>query len=99
MVGYYAGALAELDKLTRRASWHFSILRNGQVIQHYDTELITWHCGSVYFNHKLIGIEHEGGYSPHNEPLTEAQKIASVELVNWLAATHGFALTREGPNV
>ena len=94
MVGYYAGAMAELDKLTRRASWHFSVLRDGRVFQHYDTKIITWHCGSVYWNARLIGIEHEGGYMPHNEPLTAPQLESSVRLVKWIAATHVFEPSR-----
>lgn len=94
MVGYKNGALAELYKLTRRASWHFSVLQNGQVLQHYDTELITWHCGSLYWNARLIGIEHEGGYNPTNEPLTVPQLESSVRLVKWLGSVHNFTLAR-----
>lgn len=98
MVGPYSAALGELDNTFRRASWHFSVLKSGEVIQHYDTDAITWHCGSLYYNMRLIGIEHEGGLSPYNEPLTEAQRNASVALVKWLSETHGFALKREGVN-
>jgi len=94
MVGYFGGAMAELDKLTRRASWHFSVNFDGKVYQHYDTKLVTWHCGSAYWNARLIGIEHEGGYSPHNEPFTYQQRLASVKLVRWLGLTHGFELSR-----
>lgn len=89
MVGYYAGAMAELDKLTRRASWHFSVLRDGRVFQHYDTDSITWHCGSVWGNSRFWGVEHEGGFSPENEPLTIAQRESSVALVNWLHVISG----------
>lgn len=87
MVGFFAGAMAELDKLERRASWHFSILRDGRVFQHYDTDKITWHAGSVWGNSRFIGVEHEGGFSPENEPLTDAQREASVALVKWIHAT------------
>ena len=94
MVGYFAGAMAELDKLERRASWHFSVLQDGRVFQHYDTLAITWHCGSVYWNARLIGIEHEGGFAPHNEPFIAVQEDSSVKLVKWLSATHGFEPSR-----
>lgn len=94
MVGYVGGALAELDKLERRASWHFSVLRDGTVLQHYDSTAIAWHAGSPPWNTRLIGIEHEGGFSPTDEPLTPAQLAASVTLVRWLSATHGFPLRR-----
>jgi N-acetyl-anhydromuramyl-L-alanine amidase AmpD len=88
MVGYYAGAMAELDKLTRRASWHFSVNQHGLVFQHYDTDKITWHCGSVFWNARLIGIEHEGGFDPEDESFTVPQRESSVKLVKWLHATH-----------
>jgi N-acetyl-anhydromuramyl-L-alanine amidase AmpD len=42
----------------------------------------------------LIGIEHEGGFDPEDEPLTEAQRSESVALVRWLSKRHGFPLIR-----
>jgi N-acetyl-anhydromuramyl-L-alanine amidase AmpD len=94
MVGSFAGAMSRLDSADR-ASWHFSVCKDGRVFQHYDTLAVTWHAGSRIWNSKLIGIEHEGG-APGNEgePLTDAQKAASVALVRWLAKTHGFPLVR-----
>jgi len=94
MVGYLAGAMARLDSADR-ASWHFSVLQNGTVLQHYNTADVTWHCGSREWNQKLIGIEHEGGYDPVDEPLTVPQRDASVTLVRWLAREHGFPLERQ----
>lgn len=94
MVGWFAGAMAELDKLARRASWHFSVNQNGLVYQHYDTEAVTWHCGSAFWNGRLIGIEHEGGYNPKDEPLTPVQLLSSVKLVNWISRTHNIELAR-----
>lgn len=95
MVGTFAGAMSRLDGFGPRneASWHFSVLQNGQVYQHYDTLVQCWHAGSSY-NNTTIGIEHEGGYDPYDEPLTEAQRVASVNLVRWLSQKHGFALER-----
>lgn len=92
MVGSYSGAMSRLDS-TDRASWHFSVTKGGQVYQHYDTEAITWHAGTPQWNQRLIGIEHEGG-GPGNEsePLTVAQRDASVALVHWLAQQHAFPL-------
>lgn len=95
MVGSYAGALGELDNLTRRASWHFSITKAGLVFQHYDTKAVTWHCGSKRENGLRIGIEHEGGLNPFSEPLTIVQRNASVALVRWLSQSHGFPLVRK----
>lgn len=95
MVGYRAGALIELDKASRRASWHFSVLQSGEVLQHYPVNAVTWHCGSAQWNGKLIGIEHEGGFDPVDEPLTDAQREASVALVRWLSQECGFPLERK----
>jgi N-acetyl-anhydromuramyl-L-alanine amidase AmpD len=93
MVGSYAAARGELMNPNRRASWHYSVLKDGSVISHYPDEAQTWHCGSVR-NNDLIGIEHEGGLNPHNEPLTRRQADASVNLVRWLGQTHHFPLVR-----
>ncbi|MCR4341716.1 MAG: N-acetylmuramoyl-L-alanine amidase [Gemmatimonadaceae bacterium] len=94
MVGSFASAMARLDSADR-ASWQFSVCQDGRVYQHYDSLAVTWHAGSQVWNGRLIGIEHEGG-APGNEsePLTDAQKAASVALVRWLAKTHGFPLVR-----
>ena len=86
MVGYFAGAMAEFDRTSRRASWHFSIRQDGTVYQHYPLTASTWHAGSDGANNQYIGIEHEGGFSPTDEPLTAAQINASVTLVKWIAA-------------
>lgn len=95
MVGSAASALARLEG-PDRASWHFSVLQNGTVLQHYESNAVTWHAGSMRWNGRLIGIEHEGGAEPNvSEPLTLSQLTASVLLVRWLSQTHGFALTRD----
>jgi len=94
MVGYFAGAMRELDKLERRASWHFSVLQSGAVYQHAPTTAVTWHAGSKQANGLYIGIEHEGGYSPTDQPLTPVQRDASVALVRWLSLECGFPLER-----
>ena len=95
MVGAYAGALSRLMG-PDRASWHFSVLKNGDVFQHYDTTVVCWHAGDAAVNGGYVGIEHEGG-GPGNErePLTPEQLAASVKLVRWLSETHGFPLNRE----
>ena len=94
MVGSYAAAKGELMNPNRRASWHFSVNKDGSVRQHYDSKAVTWHCGSTRYNGILIGIEHEGGLNPYNEPLTVPQRDASVALVQWLSLEHGFPMVR-----
>ena len=92
-VGYRAGLLSVLHG-TRRASWHFSVLQDGTVWQHYDTTQIAWHAQGA--NPKCVGCEHEGGFSPANEPLTPAQLAASIDLTRWLGHEHNFRLQRAG---
>lgn len=93
-VGYVTGLMDVLRSQTP-SSWHFSILQSGTVWQHYDTTVQTWHAQAA--NAFAVGIEHEGGYNPENEPLTLAQWQASVALVRWLGQVHNFTLTREEP--
>lgn len=72
--GWYPGMLSVLDDLSR-GSWHFSILLDGRLIQHYQLEDIAWHCGlpgdertdtSLIGNITLVGVEHEGKDAPIN---------------------------------
>ena len=106
-VGSLAGAMARLDNIARNpdgtfteraaASWHFTIAKDGRVLQHYDTLAVCWHAGSRGWNGRLIGIEHEGGADTPatvSEPLTPEQLAASVNLVRWLSVTHNFPLVR-----
>lgn len=85
--------LAGLSQLvgTVQVSWHFTVLKDGAVWQHYGLDSSCWHAGNRANNARLIGIEHEG---KAGEPLTEAQTQASVALVRWIAATQGWPLER-----
>jgi N-acetyl-anhydromuramyl-L-alanine amidase AmpD len=86
MEGSLSAALGELDKLDRRASWHFSNPKSGPLLQHYETELPTWHAG-YEANCAYIGIEHEG---VTGQPLTEVQIANDVALLRWLAQQEGW---------
>lgn len=90
-VGFRSGLLSVLHG-SERASWHFSILFDGTVWQHYERQQC-WHAQAA--NSFTFGIEHEGGFDPEDEPLTEAQLAASVALVRWLGKTYGFPLVRD----
>ena len=83
--GYRAGLDSQL--LTAEVSWHFTIYLDGSVAQHYPLDASCWHAGSKASNIRLIGVEHEGRAG---EPLTEAQVVSSVALVDWLAQTAGW---------
>jgi N-acetyl-anhydromuramyl-L-alanine amidase AmpD len=82
--------MSQLVGMTQ-VSWHFTVLKDGAVWQHYGLDSSCWHAGNRANNARLIGIEHEG---KAGEPLTEAQTQASVSLVRWIAATQGWPLER-----
>jgi len=76
-------------------SWHFSILYDGSVWQHYPLTARCWHSGG-WGNFSTIGIEHEG---TKGEPLTPLQLAASVRLVRWIAQQGGWRMERAaGPD-
>ena len=94
--GYHSGLYSRLFG-PDPVSWHFSIMQDGTVEQHYDTWAECWHAGSPNFkppmtwsgeaNVRFWGIEHEGMAS---EPLTDDQLDASVRLLKWLWETHNL---------
>jgi N-acetyl-anhydromuramyl-L-alanine amidase AmpD len=93
-VGPLAPTLGELDKLTRRASWAFTVDVDGTVYQHYPLSAVTWHCGSLAFNVSLVGIEHTRRSQADGSPIEGAQLAASVDLVKWIATQGGFPVDR-----
>jgi N-acetyl-anhydromuramyl-L-alanine amidase AmpD len=90
MEGSYSGALTVLMS-NSQASWHFSVLKDGRVIQHYPTTAACWHAGGPVSNNKFIGIEHEGRVG---EALTPEQLASSVGLVRWIAQEEGWQMAR-----
>ena len=89
MEGTIVGALGVLFGPLER-SWHFSILKDGTIYQHYPLRSAAWHAGSQFQNERLIGIEHEGVVG---EPLALAQQEASLRLVNWIAEVCGWQVS------
>src|SRR3990172_7123210 len=107
IVGSYSSALAGLDNMAVQKSWHFTVLKDGRVFQHFPAAAWAWHCGDrddpsgeISNNRDLIGIEHEGGPEGNeSEPLTESQLEASARLTAWLVAEgHIPNLGRSGPS-
>ncbi len=88
--GGLAAGLAQLDGAVE-VSWHYTVAKDGRVYEHYPLTASCWHAGSHAQNARLIGVEHEG---VAGEPLTIAQRDASVKLTRWIAAQCGFPLTR-----
>lgn len=89
--GYEGGLWSQLDG-PAQVSWHFSILQNGDVLQHFGIDQSPWHAGNKAGNTSLIGIEHEG---ITGEPLTPPQLNASRALVRWLADECGWTASRQ----
>jgi LysM repeat protein len=84
--GFEAGMYGELDKEGRRASWHFSNMKDGRFVQHYSLFEQTWTSGAGFPNNNLAGMESEG---VAGQPLTEAQLANVVRFLQDLAAfTH-----------
>lgn len=91
MVGFLAGALAELDNEEKRVSWTFSNPKIGPIIQHYPLGFHTWANGNAIPNVAFASIEHEGGpLNNVNEPLNENQIDNLVGLIKWLGQTQGW---------
>lgn len=92
--GYEAGLWAQL--YGPAVSWHFTVLKDGRIFQHYPLTASTWHAGSHGQNARLIGIEHEG---VAGEPLTPVQLASSVGLVRWLAGVAQWGRLERGKNL
>lgn len=93
--GYWSIGYTPDDVMQQRSvSWHFSVFRDGHVEQHYPLNASCWHSGNAWGNTHLVGIEHEGR---QGDPLTEAQRVASVNLCRWIAQQGGFYMTRNAP--
>lgn len=90
MEGTEAGAWSVLDG-NAMASWHFSVMTDGRVFQHYDLDQSCWHAGGKASNERFIGIEHEG---KKGEPLTDQQLASSTGLVRWLSQELGWEPVR-----
>ena len=90
MEGSYGAALQVLTG-NSTASWHFSVLKDGRVIQHYAINQSCWHAGGPAANDRFIGVEHEGR---QGEPLTPEQLASSVALVRWIAKEEGWLMER-----
>ena len=64
----------------RRASWHFTVAKDGRVFQHYPLSTVTWH-GGFDANEDYVGIESEG---VAGEALTVDQFWSLVRLLDWI---------------
>jgi len=99
-VGYYAGWLSRLNSTERgpdgrytdyaAASVHGFIMYDGKVIQHYPFTASCWASGNRRANTTKISFENEGGYDPHDEPLTPRQLASNIRIIEELSAAKGW---------
>jgi len=69
-----------------RVSAHYVVDKNGDIYQMVRDECSAWHAKAV--NPRSIGIEHVGIAT---DRLTDAQSMASAQLVRWLATAYGIS--------
>jgi nucleoid-associated protein YgaU len=107
-VGFYGGWADRLFSTDRRpdgrytpyaaASVHGWIAYNGAVTQHYPFTASCWASGSTFPNSNFVAFENEGGFDPHDEPLTPAQISANARIIRELAAWRGWTGLRRPKN-
>lgn len=68
-----------------RVSAHYVVDKNGDIYQMVRDDCSAWHAKTA--NSRSIGVEHVGIAA---DRLTDAQSMASAELVRWLAAAYGI---------
>lgn len=68
-----------------QVSAHYVVDKNGDIYQMVRDECSAWHAKAI--NSRSIGIEHVGTAT---DRLTDAQSMASAQLVRWLAAAYGI---------
>ena len=76
------------------ASVHGWIAYDGSVTQHYPFTASCWASGVEFLNLNGIAFENEGGYDPHNEPLTDAQNDANIRIIKELVVMAGWTPRR-----
>lgn len=101
--GWLAGAVGELDKPDRQASWHFTTGLDGSLYQHYPVTASCWASGNMEANTRYVAIESEG---VAGTPLNEAQVGTFLRLCDELGFhtrgadvfEHNEVATRWSPN-
>ncbi len=79
------GTIAWFLDRKSQVSAHYVVDKNGDVYQMVSDDRSAWHAKAI--NSRSIGIEH---VATATDRLTDAQSVASAQLVRWLAATYGI---------
>ncbi len=90
--GYEASMISIVQSLHSGVSWHFSVMKDGRLLEHYPLEAKCWHAHAVGNEH-YIGIEHEG---VAGEPETDEQVGTDIRLLAWLGETLGWPAFERG---
>lgn len=85
--GYQSGLLSQLAGAP--VSWHFSVLYDGTLWQHYPITAQCWHATA--FNNFTIGVEHEG---VGGQPFNDLQLATDKKLIAELSAYGGWSPKR-----
>ena len=96
--GTQAGAIAVFKNPARKASAHYIVrASDGRIVKMVNESAAAWHAGHSWFNHRSIGIEHEGfadrvrggGF------YTDRQYTASAQLVCAIAKKYRIPIDRK----
>jgi N-acetyl-anhydromuramyl-L-alanine amidase AmpD len=79
------GTIAWFSDRTSRVSAHYVVDKNGDIYQMVRDEYSAWHAKAA--NPRSIGVEH---VATATDRLTDAQSMASAQLVRWLTAAYGI---------
>lgn len=90
MEGWWGGSRAEMLRQTRQASWHFSNLLSGELIQSYPLTASCWASGNFEANTRFVAMELEG---TADMPINDDQLRTTLRLFADLEAW-GLKLTR-----
>lgn len=81
------GTISWFQDRKSQVSAHYLVDTNGDIYQMVRDEFSAWHAKAS--NARSIGIEHVG---TTNGRLTEAQNVASAQLIRWAIAAYGIPL-------
>lgn len=93
--GYGTDLTGWFNQPSTQASAHYSVFKNGQIIQYVEDFNTAWHSGNGYMNLQSIGIEHQDD-GDYNNPstYTDTQYKASAELVKYLCDKYNININR-----
>lgn len=93
--GWYAGAIGELMKPERKASWQFTLKLDGTLVQHYPVTASCWASGNLTANVSFWSMELEG---VQPTPINDAQMMTAEALFAEWEEWSGKKATRDEPN-